>query len=116
MDWDKCSNRARLEAAGQLGKGAGWQEQPLRLFIQHTAVPGRAVRASAIVSSDSAWAEVEWSINKILFVTKLMELPAHSPEVDLPAHKKVKCYTAPRGTLPTAPPKLGVTLGERREG
>ncbi|KAJ7396432.1 dynamin-3-like [Pitangus sulphuratus] len=35
--------------------------------------------------------QVEWSINKILFVTLLMELPPHSTDVNsVPAHKKSK--------------------------
>lgn len=96
-----------------LKEQAGWQEQSLGLFIQHTAVPGRTVRAGAgncqlTLCMGLAWqAQVEWSINKILFVIKLMELPPHSPEVDLTAHKKVKYYIATRGTLSTAPAELG---------
>lgn len=100
-----------------LREQAGWQEQPLGLFVQHTAVPGRTVRAAAgncqlRLCMGLAWqAQVEWSINKILLVTKLMELPPHSPEGDLTAHKKVKYCIATEGLCLQLQQSWGVCLG-----
>lgn len=62
----------------------------LGIFIQHETVPGRTLEAKQVLSSQilpklcSAWgvlAQVE-CINKIPFVTKLMDLSPHSTDVN----------------------------------
>lgn len=115
MDWDKCSTRAGWRVLDSWVREQ--DEQSKAVCPAHSRARQDCASCAGSVSSGSAWAEVERSSNKIiLFVTELRELPPHSPEGDLPAQKQVKCYTATRGTLSTAPAELGVTLGEGREG
>lgn len=105
MDWDNCNNRTLLESAAQLAKGAGQLGGTVSqgcLYNTQQCQAGLCELVQALeancqlrICMGLAWqwdvlSQVESSINKIFSVTKLMELPPHSTDVDLSCTQKGK--------------------------
>lgn len=132
MDWDNCSNRTLLEGAAQLAKGAGWLGGTVSkgcLYSTQQCQAGLCELVQALEANcqlriymGPAWqwdvlSQVERSINKILSVTKLMELPPHSTDGDLNYTQKGKVLHSYQRDSVYSSSRVGVSsLDEGREG